>query len=241
MLKNLHTQRAAVDITNTLFELGVIDSTNEVITMDQDIRQQLGLDSQEVMTLVDIVSSLSISSEPLNEDDVKTLSDLVGYLENHRDAWLPTDVQFVLQGSTIISKDVETVFSYIQDYKNWPAILAHVTKIEPDMDDGRLQSFTMHIEELGTKRDYFVKSWRYVNEEHRIIDFSQPLPPKGFRCHKGGWRFQALEDGRTRLISYHGFSLQDDEAADEAIHLIRKHIHAALSTWARFGNGESND
>lgn len=32
-----------------------------------------------------------------------------------------------------------------------------------------MQSFIMHIEELGTGEKYFVKSWRYVNEELRII------------------------------------------------------------------------
>lgn len=240
MLKANRIQRAAVDVTHALFELGVIDSIDERVDMNENIRDQLGLDSQELMTLVDIVSSLGISSSPLDEDNVKTLSDLVNYLSINRDDWLHVDVPFVLQGSTVISQDVETVFSYIQRYRDWPDILAHVTKIEPDRDDGRLQSFTMHITELGIKQDYFVKSWRYVNEEHRIIDFSQPLPPKGFRSHKGGWRFQALKDGSTRLISYHGFSLHDNAPADEAIILIRKHIHAALSTWARFGNGESN-
>ncbi|BEM34575.1 hypothetical protein SME36J_32110 [Serratia marcescens] len=240
MLHDCGVRRAALDVTNTLFELGVIDSNNDSVEMEQDIRQGLGLDSQELMTLVEIVSSLGLSAAPLDEDNVTTLADLVNYLAAHRDRWLHTDVPFVLQGSTIISQDIETVFSYIRDYRKWPEMLAHVTKIEEDMDDGRLQSFTMHIEELGTKQDYFVKSWRYVNDEHRIIDFSQPLPPKGFRSHKGGWRFQPLADGRTRLISYHGFSLHDDTQADEAIILIRKHIHAALSTWARLGNGECN-
>ncbi|EBH0780612.1 hypothetical protein FJ875_09955 [Salmonella enterica] len=240
MLNESGIQRAVMDVANTLFELGVIDSNNENFEMDKDIRQELGLDSQELMTLVDIISSLGISSKPLDEDNVKTLSDLVDYLKENRDSWLHDDVPFILQGSTVISQDIDTVFSYISDYQKWPDILDHVKKIEKDMDDGRLQSFIMHIEELGTGQDYFVKSWRYVNDEHRIIDFSQPLPPKGFRCHKGGWRFQSLADGRTRLISYHGFSLHDDTQADEAITLIRKHIHAALSTWARFGNGECN-
>lgn len=240
MLNESGIQRAIMDVANTLFELGVIDSLNKNMEMDKDVRQELGLDSQELMTLVNIISSLGLSADPIYENNVTTLSDLVDYLKEHRDSWLHNDVPFVLQGSTIISQDIDTVFSYIRDYQKWPEVLAHVTKIEKDMDDGRLQSFIMHIEELGTKQDYFVKSWRYVNDEHRIIDFSQPLPPKGFRCHKGGWRFQPLADGRTRLISYHGFSLHDDAQADYAITLIRKHIHAALSTWARFGNGECN-
>lgn len=240
MLNESGVQRAVMDVANTLFELGIIESNNENIAVDKDIRIELGLDSQELMTLVDIISSLGISAMPLDENNVRTLSDLIDYLKENRDSWLHDDVPFVLQGSTIISQNIDTVFSYIRDYQKWPDILEHVKKIEKDMDDGRLQSFIMHIEELDTRQDYFVKSWRYVNDEHRIIDFSQPIPPKGFRCHKGGWRFQALADGRTRLISYHGFSLHDDAQADDAITLIRKHIHAALSTWARFGNGECN-
>lgn len=240
MINEEYIRRAEIDVAAILFELGIIDSPNERIDTKKDIRNQLELDSQEVMTLVEIISSLAISEKPLNEDEVSTLSDLINYLVAHRDSWLHKDVPFVLQGSIIINRDIDSVFGYIKDYKRWPEILNHVAKIEPDSDDGRLQSFIMHIEELGTGQEYFVKSLRYVNEELRIIDFSQPLPPKGFRCHKGGWRFQSLGEKQTRLISYHGFSLSEDANAEDAIVLIRKHIHAALSTWARYGNGENN-
>ncbi|QDW31678.1 hypothetical protein FFE93_000470 [Yersinia sp. KBS0713] len=240
MINEKYIWRAESDVAAILFELGITGSSNEILDPKKDIRNQLGLDSQEVMTLVEIVSSLAISAKPLHEDNVNTLNDLINYLVAHRDNWLHKDVPFILQGSTVINRDIDSVFGYIKDYQRWPKILSHVSKIEPDNDDGRLQSFIMHIEELGTGQEYFVKSWRYVNEELRVIDFSQPLPPKGFRCHKGGWRFQSLDEGRTRLISYHGFSLSDDANAEDAIVLIRKHIHAALSTWARYGNGENN-
>lgn len=240
MLNEKNYRRAEGDVASVLFELGVTDSPDESVTLNKNIRDQLGLDSQEVMTLVEIVSSLAISAKPLHEDNVSTISDLIDYLVVHRDKWLFQDVPFVLQGSIIINRDIDSVFGYIRDYKRWPEILSHVSKIEPDSDDGRLQTFTMHIEELGTGQAYFVKSWRYVNEELRVIDFSQPLPPKGFECHKGGWRFQSLGEEQTRLISYHGFSLSEDANAEDAIALIRKHIHAALSTWARYGNGENN-
>lgn len=240
MINEKYIWRAESDVAAILFELGITGSSNEILDPKKDIRNQLGLDSQEVMTLVEIVSSLAISAKPLHEDNVNTLNDLINYLVAHRDNWLHKDVPFILQGSTVINRDIDSVFGYIKDYQRWPKILSHVSKIEPDNDDGRLQSFIMHIEELGTGQEYFVKSWRYVNEELRVIDFSQPLPPKGFRCHKGGWRFQSLGEGRTRLISYHGFSLSDDANAEDAIVLIRKHIHAALSTWARYGNGENN-
>lgn len=233
-------RRAEGDVASVLFELGIIDSPDERLEPNVNIRDQLSLDSQEVMTLVEIVSSLAISSKPLNADNVSTISDLINFLFTHRDNWLHQDVPFVLQGSIIINRDIDSVFGYIRDYKRWPDILNHVSKIDPDYDDGRLQAFTMHIEELGTGQAYSVKSWRYVNKELRVIDFSQPLPPRGFECHKGGWRFQSLGEGQTRLISYHGFSLLGDADAEDAIILIRKHIHAALSTWARHGNGENN-
>ncbi|CDG22235.1 protein of unknown function [Xenorhabdus poinarii G6] len=240
MLNEKNIQRAENDIAVILFELGITNSPNERINSGKDIRDEFGLDSQEIITLVETISSLAVSAKPLQENEVNTINDLINYLAINRNTWLHKDVPFVLQGNTIINRDIDTVFTYIRDYKNWPNILNHVSRIESEKDDSCMQSFIMHIEELSTGQEYFVKSWRYINEELRIIDFSQPLPPKGFKYHKGGWRFQSLDDGKTRLISYHGFSLLDDTNVEDAIVLIRKHIKAALNTWARYGNGENN-
>ncbi|MEQ1977506.1 SRPBCC family protein [Xenorhabdus sp. SGI240] len=240
MLNEKNIRRSENDVAVILFELGITNSPKEIIDSRKDIRDELGLDSQEIITLVETISSLAISDKPLKEDNVNTVSDLINYLAANRNTWLHKDVPFILQGSTIINQNIDTVFSYISNYKNWPNILNHVSRIEPESDDGCMQSFIMHIEEFGTGQEYFVKSWRYINEEFYIIDFSQPIPPQGFKCHKGGWRFQALDDGRTRLISYHGFSLLDDTNVEDAIILIRKHIKAALTTWSRYGNGEKN-
>lgn len=79
----------------------------------------------------------------------------------------------------------------------------------------------MHIEELTTKDRDFVRSWRYVNREALILDFSQPKPPAGFAVHKGGWRFREVDPGRTALVSYHGFALEPEADGAEAVALIR--------------------
>ncbi|MFK7874170.1 MAG: SRPBCC family protein [Paracoccaceae bacterium] len=240
MLKIIDNQPSITAVTTALFELGIFESASEVLDLDQDLRDGLGLDSQEMVSLVEIVSSLVSSAAPLDDNDVVTVRDLVDYLTESRDAWLPQDTPYVLQGSTIINQDIDTVFDYIAKYKDWPDVLAHVALIEPEYDDGRLQTFKMHIEELGTKEPYFVQSWRYVNEELKIVDFTQPKPPVGFRVHKGGWRFVSKGAGKTELVSYHGFDLEDGKDPEQAIVLIRKHIQAALRTWAKFGNSAEN-
>jgi len=237
MLKTVDTQVALSDVTTALFELGVLDSVSEDIDLEKTLRNDLGLDSQEMVSLVDIAQSLASSRDPVDEGAFETVQDVVSYLAINRASWLPTDVPFVLQGATVINQSLETVFGYIANYRVWPEILDHVTKVETDYDDGKHQSFKMHIEELGTKRNYYVQSWRYVNYDSLIVDFSQPKPPKGFAVHKGGWRFRVLGSDRTELISYHGFSLEEGADADGSLELIRKHIHAALKTWARHGNG----
>ena len=236
MFNMLEVKPAVRDVGNALFELGILDSTDETLRGSQTLREDLGLDSQEIIGLVVALSSLAINSNPLDEASVKTVDDLYGYLEQGRDSWLPTDVPYVLQGSITINQRVEEVISYIANYRRWPEVLDHVKAIEPEYDDGRLQSFKMHIEELSTKEGYCVQSWRYVNAEAGIIDFTQPIPPAGFRIHKGGWRFRSLDGGRTELISYHGFDLHDGASPEDSIELIRKHIQAALKTWASFGD-----
>ncbi|EJB0230102.1 SRPBCC family protein [Vibrio cholerae] len=233
MFNEIATTVAINDVKNALFELGILESPEDIVDLEQTLRDGLGLDSQEVISLIEIVSSLIMSGDPLDDDAFDTVCDLVCYLASNRAPWLPGNVPYVIQGSIIIDKDVDTVFGYIYNYKIWPDVLNHVTKIEPEYDDGKFQNFKMHIEELGTKQNYFVESNRYVNKENLIIDFTQPLPPAGFKLHFGGWRFRTIDENRTELISYHGFSLKEGADIEGAFSLIRKHIQAALNTWSR--------
>lgn len=236
MLKPSKQNIALSDVKNALFEIGVIDSPTDLLQLGDELRDKLGLDSQELIGLSVALSLLATNSDPMNETEVRTVADLVEYVAMNRDEWLPTDVPYVLQGSTTINQSIEWVQSCIAEYRKWPEILSHVTKIEPEYDDGRFQTFRMHIEELTTKENYFVQSWRYMNLEAGVIDFTQPKPPVGFRVHKGGWRFKAKGSNKTELISYHGFDLHKEVNIEDSIVLIRKHIQAALKTWTNYGN-----
>lgn len=231
---------AAQDIKNALFELGILESFNDSLNLEQTLRDDLGLDSQEVVSLIEIVSSLIISDTPIDDEDFKTVSDLVSYLASNRTTWLPTETDYVMQDSVVIEQDINTVFGYIANYEKWPEVLDHVAKIETDYNDHKFQSFKMHIDELGSNERYFVQSWRYVNKERLIIDFSQPLPPKHFLIHQGGWRFKSIAPNKTELISYHGFSLKEGADIETAFILIRKHIQAALKTWSQHSIKESS-
>lgn len=236
MVNLLEQNRALMDVGNVLFELGIIDSPTTALQMEDNLRDTLGLDSQEEVTVFVLLSSLATNGAQINEVKIHTVGDLVEYAAMNRDTWLPTDVPYVLQGSTTINQSLEWVQSCIAEYRKWPEILAHVTKIEPEYDDGRFQTFKMHIEELNTKEHYFVQSWRYMNLNAGIIDFTQPKPPADFRIHKGGWRFKVKDSNKTELISYHGFDLNEEVNIEDSIALIRKHIYAALKTWSDYGN-----
>jgi len=227
---------ALSDVRNALFEIGVIDSPTAMLQPCDELRYTLGVDSQELVSLSLSLSWLASNGTRINEAEVRTVADLVEYVAVNRDVWLPTDVPYVLQGSTTINKNIEWVKSCIADYRKWPEILAHVKKIEPEYDDGGFQTFKMHIEEINTKENYFVQSWRYMNLDAGIIDFTQPKPPSGFKVHKGGWRFKAKDANKTELISYHGFDLNEEANIEDSIALIRTHINTALKTWKEYGN-----
>ena len=177
------TEIAVKDIKNALYELGILESFEDSLDLEQTLRDDLGLDSQEIVSLIEIVTSLIISGEPLDDENLKTVSDLVCYLASNRATWLPTETSYVMQNSIIIEQDIDTVFDYIADYEKWPNVLDHVAKIETEYNDQKFQSFKMHIDELGSNENYYVQSWRYVNKNQFIIDFSQPRPPKNFLVH----------------------------------------------------------
>lgn len=236
MLKKSKRDRALLDVRNVLFESGILDTPTDMLDPRDELRNKLGIDSQELVGLAVGLSSLATSSKQLDETTMRVVDDLVEYVATNRDTWLPTDVPYVLQSSITINQNREWVQSCIAEYHKWPKILAHVKKIEPEYDDGCFQSFKMYIEELTTLDNYFVQSLRYVNCEAGIIDFTQPKPPSGFRIHKGGWRFKKLRSNVTSLIAYHGFELDENADVADSIALIRKHIQAALKTWADYGN-----
>lgn len=236
MLQKLDITRAETDVRLALYELGFADTIDAPLDHALSLRDDLGLDSLELVSLAETLSGLATGAPPLDGQALATVGDCVAFVHDARDSWLPTDTPYVLQGSIVIRRPVADVFGYIDRFRDWPERLAHVTAIEPEYDDGRFQAFRMHIEELTSRERYFVRSWRYVNREALILDFSQPKPPAGFAVHKGGWRFREIDPGRTALISYHGFSLEPEADGAEAVALIRKHIQAALTTWAKHGN-----
>lgn len=218
------------------FEQGFIDSLNDEIKPDASLRDDYDMDSQDVVTVACAVSELCIGPETVYEGDLVTAADIIEHVESHLNPWLPKDTEIIMQGSIEIRQPIDVVFGYIADYQSWPEHLAHVTQVEPLSDEGDLERFRMHIRELTNGQEYSVDSQRIVNRETREVEFEQPRPPEGFKTHKGGWRFRKLAADRTELISYHGFTLEDPEQADDACTLIRKHIRAALSTWADVGN-----
>lgn len=240
MISEKNIRCAENDIFNILFELGLINSIEDKLDTTQNIYNSLGLDSQEIATLATRISSLAIFSKSIEVSDIKNLNDIIIYLAVHRDHWLHKDVPFTMQDSIILNNDFATVFSLINEYQRWPEILNHILKVEKNINVGRLQNFIMQIEDSTTGKTYFVETCRYVDEISFTIDFSQTIPPQGFKCHKGGWRFQSLGKNRTRLITFHGFSLLPDESVEKAILLIRKHIKAALTTWSHYGIGGKN-
>ena len=143
MLKPSKQNRALSDVRNALFEIGVIDSPTAVLQLGDELRDTLGLDSQELVSIAVSLSSLATNSAPINDEaELRTVADLVEYVAINRDVWLPTDIPYVLQGSATINQNLEWVQSCIAEYRKWPEILAHVTKIEPEYDDGRFQTFS---------------------------------------------------------------------------------------------------
>ena len=235
MLKRYVNHTATRDVANLLYELGIVDSPLEPLDPATPLREGLDLDSQEMVSLVELASSLSVSCAPLDEDAVETIHDLVLHLATHRDPWLPEHVPFVMQGSIVIRQNVDTVFAYIADYPKRADRLPSVTRIEPEFDGGRMQIFSMHIEEPDSGAGSSVRSCRYVNEPLGIVDFAQLSPPAGFRVHEGGWRFKTLGNGSTELITYRGFDLDDMDRAESAITLVRQEIQSALNAWAHHG------
>lgn len=236
MLSKIEPTNAVQAMQCIFFEQGFIDSLNDEISADASLRDVYDCDSQDMVTIACAVNELCIGAEELYEGDLVTAGDITEYVESHLNHWLPKDTDIIMQSSIEIRQPIDTVFRYIADYQSWPEHLAHVTKVNPLSQDGTFEKFRMHIKELTNGEEYSVDSQRSVNREAKEIEFDQLRPPNGFKVHKGGWRFRELAPDRTELISFHGFTLYDSEHAADACTLIRKHIRAALSTWADVGN-----
>lgn len=217
------------------FEQGYTDELYQPISRDADLRDEFGLDSQELVALACAASELTIGAAELDDASLVTVGDVLDHLELHMNPWLGGAEQMVMQGSVTIQQPLEQVFAYIADCEDWPKHLDHVVAIDNLERDGDAENFRMTIRELTDGREYSVVSNRLVNRNRQEIDFVQPRPPEGFVNHMGGWRFIEKDPARTELVSFHQFSLDDDANLEESVILIRKHIRAALQTWANIG------
>ncbi len=235
MLQNPRPAFARHLLLCIFFEQGYIDDIDEIVPEDADLRDEFGLDSQEIVELASTVDEICIGAEGLGNMEIYTAGDVLAYLEEHLNIWLGDTEQMVMQGSIVISKPVDTVFGYIADCEAWPKHLNHVTAIDDLQRDGKAETFRMSIRELTDGREYSVDSSRTVDRELHEIDFVQPRPPEGFLHHAGGWRFVPLAGDWTRLVSFHKFTLKEGADLEDAAVLIRKHIRAALKTWALVG------
>ncbi|MEO9514571.1 MAG: SRPBCC family protein [Paracoccaceae bacterium] len=235
MLQKTQNAFAAHSLQCLFFEQGYIDELYEPISRDADLRDDFGLDSQELVALACAASELAIGTDEIDDAGLFTVDDVLDHLERHMNPWLGGAEQMVMQGSVTIPQSLEQVFAYIADCKDWPKHLGHVVAIDDLKRDGNAEKFRMTIRELTDGAEYSVDSSRLVNCDLHEIDFVQPRPPVGFKNHMGGWRFLEKGPNQTELVSFHQFSLDEDADLEESVILIRKHIRAALQTWANVG------
>ncbi|MEP6068485.1 MAG: SRPBCC family protein [Paracoccaceae bacterium] len=235
MLQKTKTAFAAHSLQCLFFEQGYIDDLHETIERDEDLRDVYGLDSQELVALACAASEYAIGCDDLDDVDINTAGDVLDHLEAHMNPWLGGGEQMVMQGSITIPQGLDQVFSFIADCEAWPDHLDHVVAIDNVTREGDAENFRMTIKELTDGQQYSVDSSRLVNRDRKEIDFVQPRPPKGFKNHMGGWRFIEKGPKKTELVSFHQFSLEEDSDLEDAVLLIRKHIRAALQTWANVG------
>lgn len=235
MLQTTRNAFAIRSLQCLFFEQGYTDDLYQPISRDADLRDEIGLDSQELVALACAASEFTVGTDELDDANLVTVGDVLDHLELHMNPWLGGAEQIVMQGSVTIPQSIEQVFSYIADCEDWPIHLGHVVSIEDLKRDGNAENFRMTIRELTDGKVYFVDSSRLVNRDRHEIDFVQPRPPKGFKNHMGGWRFLEKGPRCTELVSFHQFSLDEDADLEESVMLIRKHIRAALQTWAKVG------
>lgn len=123
MLRKLDITRAETDVRLALFELGFVDTIDAPLDHALSLRDDLGLDSLELVSLAETLSGLATGTPPLDGQAIATVGDCVAFIHDARDPWLPTDTPYVLQGSLVIRRpaaEVYTSIAFETGRSTWP-------------------------------------------------------------------------------------------------------------------------
>lgn len=231
------------DILNILDELGVeCDELTEASTLGADA----AMDSQEIVELRGLINErFGAEIPPKTIGKKSTLADVLkaahaalegGAEEDDHGSSPRFDGQ--LETSLEIECNVATAYKALFDLSAWTHHLPHVDGITVLYDDGTFQEFLMDVASPAGQIN--VRSIRRCRDG--LIEFFQPEPPKFLRHHAGGWRFEALTEGRCRVTTYHRWNLQmpaaseafpdgDKSTEKQVQELLLEHAKFALSTW----------
>jgi acyl carrier protein/ribosome-associated toxin RatA of RatAB toxin-antitoxin module len=202
------------------------------------LEADLGMDSQEIVDLTcEIERSFSIELGPKEFTRNMSLADVAAIIERASNP-AAQESEEGLEESIVIAAEPDVVYGYLHRMADWPRLLPHVDDIRVIYDDGRYQEFTMAVQGADGSPVH-VRSVRRCESPN--IAFFQPEPPVFLRRHRGGWRFEPLEDGSCRVVTFHRWILSDraaelygpdpETARERVRQLLTEHARLALVSW----------
>lgn len=146
---------------------------------------------------------------------------------------------------TLISTaSADALYSLAADVRRWPAVFEPTVYVRL-LEHGQLEHGE-HTErfQIWATVGAGVRTWqsrRELDPRRRRIGFAQEHTTAPFTAMRGGWEFQSLPTGGTRIVLRHDFALTDDtpatlEWADRALDTNSEKELAALARIAELGH-----
>lgn len=231
---------------------------NYPVDMDgtESLGGDLGLDSQEVIELKDLIEvcygiqlatglNYSTTVEEINREIIEKVTDNL----DRKDSFYSV----ITNCMVTVNASVSQVFEYIWNYSKWPNYLPHVKETIPICEDETFQEFYMNLVD-DEKGEIRVRTIRR-SKSGQIIDFYQPIPPADINVHAGRWTLTAVGKNTTQIELTHKSIPDYDSCAlkyksynkAELDTIIRNWLHQhgklTLQTWLKIlgeGYGENN-
>jgi len=116
-----------------------------------------------------------------------------------------------LRHDIAVDAPAERVFGLIADATAWPRVFGPTVHVEQLWTDGGQERLQLWATANSAARTW--TSLRTLDPVGRRIEFRQERSPAPIATMGGCWTFEALPDGRTRVVLDHDFAVVGDDPA----------------------------
>lgn len=108
-----------------------------------------------------------------------------------------------------VNAPAEALYALVADVARWPTVFEPTVHVRHMAREGRTERFEIWAEVNGTIAHW--RSRRVLDPQRLYVSFRQEHSRPPVTAMSGGWLFRQLDEGRTKIVLRHRFTVENDD------------------------------